>query len=114
MKKLPRIGSKVRFLGYGYANQRNVGDRVIGEGRPTAWLCVGAVGTVLEHRDGYPRHRCPDHERTPDCVCGDESDGWVKEMEPWAVVAFETDQPGRMIRRAVSPSDRGKTFEVVR
>lgn len=108
------VGMKVRFIHKGSEN----GARIMGEGQPTAWLCVGAVGKVIELHGGYAAHPCPDHHLDPDCICGgaDVADrsGWVREMEPWGTVEYETDIPGRTILRAIQPSDKGKTWKPVR
>ena len=106
------VGMKVRFLRKGAED----GTRVMGEGIPTAWLCVGATGKVVELHDGYAGHRCPDHHLDPDCICGGDlatKSGWVDEMEAWATVEYDTDIPGRTIRRAINPSDKGKTWKPV-
>lgn len=104
-------GAAVRCL---WGPGRKPGERVMGEGSPdTAWLCVGAAGKVVAVSAGYPRHRCPDHAGAPDCVCGDEGPdaGWVPAMESWATVEYETDKPGRAIRRAITRSSEGETWE---
>ena len=106
------VGMKVRFIKPGRPN----GEKWIGEGKPTAWLCVGALGRVTELHEGYASHRCPDHHKAPDCICdGDEADrpGWVREMPPWATVEYEADTHGRAIKRAIEPSDEGKFWERV-
>jgi len=109
-----KVGAKVRYLEAG----RPAGERVMGEGKPTAWLLVGALGTVTELHTGYPEHRCPDHGSDPDCVCGGEGvadrPGWVRANPPWATVEFETDVPGRVIKRAIDSSEEGKGWERVR
>jgi hypothetical protein len=94
------------------------GTRIMGEGKPTAWLCVGAVGKVIELHGGYAGHPCPDHHKDPDCICGGADNaikpGFVSEMEPWGTVEYQTDIPGRTIKRAIMPSDKGKTWKQVR
>lgn len=94
---------------------RPKGERVLGEGAPeTRWLCVGALGLVVEVKRGYPRHRCPDHVGAPDCVCGDgevgDAPGWVPERGPCALVEWETDRPGLTMRRLVHPEDEGEDW----
>ena len=107
------LGMQVRYI----RRDRPTGERVMGEGDPTAWLCVGAVGKVIELHEGYEKHRCPDHHRDPNCVCGGfettNTPGWVNEMAPWATVEYETDRPGCTIKRAIESGDRGKTWERV-
>jgi len=109
-----KLGMRVQYIRKGTAN----GERVMGEGQPTAWLCVGAIGTVIELHEGYAEHRCPDHHRDPNCVCGGfettNRPGWVQEMAPWATVEYETDIHGRTIKRAIEAGDKGKSWKPVR
>ena len=104
------LGMRVQYVRKGTAT----GERVMGEGQPTAWLCVGAIGQVIELHPGYASHRCPDHHKDPDCVCGGdqaERPGFVGEMESWGTVEYETDIPGRTIKRAILPSEKGKGWK---
>lgn len=108
------LGMKVKYIRKG----SKAGEQIMGDGQPTAWLCVGALGVVTELHPGYAGHRCPDHSRTPDCICGGEGvaevSGMVGEMEAWGTVEYETDLPGRTLKRAICPSDKGKTWKPVR
>lgn len=111
-----KIGEKVRFASPHWSSKEPLpeGTRVMGEGDPdTAWLCVGALGTVIKMNPGYARHRCPDHRNEPDCVCGGSDygeSGWIEEMPAWATVEYETDKPGRTIKRAIHKADEGKDW----
>jgi hypothetical protein len=109
-----KVGDSVRCLGGEY--ERKPGFRVVGEGHPdTAWLLVGAVGKVLKVSPGYPRHRCPDHHKDPDCICGGDEfgNGWVDVMSSWATVEYETDKPRRTIKRAIQCDEEGDDWERV-
>lgn len=109
-----KIGMRVQYI----RKDSEIGARIMGDGQPTAWLCVGAIGTVIEIHSGYAGHRCPNHHLDPDCICGGEDvaikPGFVSEMEPWGTVEYETDIPGRTIKRGITPSDKGKTWKPVR
>lgn len=110
-----RVGDAVR-----YRDKRGApnGRRVLGEGYPdTAWLCVGAVGRVVEVKQGYPRHPCPDHHKEPDCICGgyefSDEVGWIPAHAAWATVEFESDKPGVFIKRAIDRDGEGDCWERV-
>lgn len=107
MKPWIKVGDRVRYI----HPKRPMGDQVFGEGDPVAWLCIGAEGTVTELHEGYPAHPCPDHSDYPDCICGDE--GTVPAMSPWAVVEYESDIPGRKIKRAIQKDAEGEGWERV-
>jgi hypothetical protein len=109
------VGAKVRYLSH---RGEPVGTKVMGEGHPdTAWICIGNVGKVIKLSTGYPRHRCPDHHKEPDCICGgsecSDEPGWVGAMAAWATVEYETDKPGRTIKRAIQRDEEGKNWERV-
>jgi hypothetical protein len=108
------VGMRVQYIRNGTAT----GQRVMGDGQPTAWLCVGTVGKVVEIHGGYAGHPCPDHHKDPNCICGGDDvaikPGFVSEMEPWGTVEYETDIPGRTIKRAIVPSEKGKAWKPVR
>ncbi len=100
---LPKIGETVRYIG------RKPGERAYGEGHEpnVVWLVGGAEGTVVSRRRGYPKHRCPDHAQTPDCICGDVNNGWVGAMPDWAVIAWNGDREGTIIRCCIENADEG-------
>ena len=115
---LPSIGRRVRYIG------RPDGERAMGEflepskvrfgfgaTAPTAWMCGGCTGLVTEHHTGYAEHACPNHGEAPECICGDEDDGRVEAMPPWAVVAWHTDHEGKTIQRCISVEDEDREWE---
>lgn len=108
------IDDKVRHLRDGKAT----GEKWMGEGEnPTAWLFTGAIGTVRKISPGFPRHRCPDHHLKPACICGGsecaEHPGWIEVHASWATVEYETDVPGRTIKRAIQIDEEGNDWERV-
>ena len=91
-----KVGDKVRHLEKGEVT----GEKWLGDGKPTAWLFSGCIGTVLEISPGFAEHRCPDHHLDPDCICGGEEcgrSGWIECSPSWATVEYETDIQGRTI-----------------
>jgi len=109
MAELLPLGTRVRFIG------RAPGERFMGIGHPghEHWLCGGVEAEVEHGGDGYPRHRCPDHEDCPDCVCGDYSDGWISEMLPWRVAKYPCECGEEVIGRAIDAEGEGISWERV-
>ena len=107
---LPASGDKIRYIG------APPGEFKFGEGHEpdVRWLEGGVVGTVVSFIDGYPRHRCPDHDEYPDCICGD--DGIVEAMERCAVVDYPAVDHGHkpragVVSRCIDLSNEGETWE---
>ncbi len=100
----PKVGERVRYIG------APDGERRMGEGlNPTRWLRGGAVGTVVRVIEGYPSHRCLDHDGGFDCTCGDDS-GFVRAMKQSPVIAYQTLE-GSPLERCIDPEDEGTDWE---
>lgn len=89
-----KIGDEVIYKGL--PNGAKIGSEVDGR---THWFSSGAVGKVVRFIPGYPRHRCPDHGKAPDCVCG--GNGWVPAEKDSAVGSFPCDCGSQRIERCV-------------
>ncbi len=85
---LPAIGTHVRYIGTGRGFTE---------------------GVVVRHGKGYERHRCPNHQEAPDCICGDRDDGRVQAMPDWAVVDWE----GPRGETCIDADEEGTYWEVM-
>lgn len=102
----PKVGERVRYIG------APVGEARFGAGHPnTRWVRGGAVGTVVRIIDGYPEHRCPDHDGGFECVCCDKS-GRVPPMMQAPVIAYET-REGDPVEQCIDPEDEDQSWERV-
>ena len=98
-KHRPEIGERIR------CTSRQVGERVAAY--DGLWLHGGDVGVVVRVIPGYPRHRCHNHAKSPDCICG--GGGWVFQNAAAPVVRYPNG-----IERCISPEDEGRGWERVR
>ncbi len=108
MAGLLALGTRVRFIG------KPPGERGLGIGHPghVHWMLGGAEAAVVEGGEGYPRHRCPDHDE-PDCVCGDFDDGWIEEMLPWRVANYPCACGATVIGRTIDAEGEGVNWELI-
>lgn len=97
------LGAKVRYTGFECGEWKNP------DKSDKKTLKSGMTGTVVEFTKGYPTHRCPDHDASPDCVCGG-ADGQVQASEKAAVVAWDAE--GGTYRRLIHRD--GKHWELVK
>lgn len=120
MAGLPEIGTEVRYIG------RPDGERSFGtfphdkwhasreeREKHISWVVGGARGKVVKLHPGSPSiGRCPNHDDFPDCICANET-GVDRGIEPWAVVAWETNGgPEPTLERCIEAGDQGTEWEL--
>lgn len=124
MSSLPEIGTEVRYIGRP-DGEKSSGEYLNPESVPfgfgasvpdseIAWIVGGCTGRVVKHGKGYAAHRCPDHKKAPDCICGNPYDGEIDAMPDWAVIAWESDHEGRTLERCIDLENEGDQWERVK